>query len=220
MFDKYYFLSVSDITRSLGAVTGVPGLPRTWSLTVKRELLSRFTKANERGADLRIRALFLCLMRGLASARRARVAKSGLSRSRQRSVGVEPLAHFLAGLEVGHALGGHLDRIAGARIAPRARASRSRVENVPKPRSSTRPPSASRSAISSKKMSTHLLDFLGAQLGIVLRQRLQQFRSDHRRLISRPPLSPTASCQRMHPVRPAGATCQSGAQRNRPTWQS
>ena len=36
LFDKYYFLSVSDITRSLGAVTGVPGLPRTWALSVKR----------------------------------------------------------------------------------------------------------------------------------------------------------------------------------------
>jgi iron complex outermembrane receptor protein len=37
LFDKYYFMSVSDITRSLGSVTGVPGLPRTWSLTVKKE---------------------------------------------------------------------------------------------------------------------------------------------------------------------------------------
>jgi iron complex outermembrane receptor protein len=36
VFDKYYFLSVSDVTTSLGAVTGVPGLPRTWALSVKR----------------------------------------------------------------------------------------------------------------------------------------------------------------------------------------
>ena len=36
LFDKYYFLSVSDVTTSLGAVTGVPGLPRTWALSVKR----------------------------------------------------------------------------------------------------------------------------------------------------------------------------------------
>ena len=36
LFDKYYYLSVSDITRSLGAVTGVPGLPRTWAVSVKR----------------------------------------------------------------------------------------------------------------------------------------------------------------------------------------
>jgi iron complex outermembrane receptor protein len=35
LFDKYYFLSVSDVTTSLGAVTGVPGLPRTWSLTAR-----------------------------------------------------------------------------------------------------------------------------------------------------------------------------------------
>lgn len=35
LFDKYYFLSVSDITRSLGAVTAVPGLPRTWTVTAK-----------------------------------------------------------------------------------------------------------------------------------------------------------------------------------------
>ena len=36
VFDEYYFMSVSDITRSLGAVTGVPGLPRTWAVSVKR----------------------------------------------------------------------------------------------------------------------------------------------------------------------------------------
>ena len=36
VFDKYYFLSVSDITRSLGAQTAVPGLPRTWLLSVER----------------------------------------------------------------------------------------------------------------------------------------------------------------------------------------
>ena len=36
VFDKYYFMSVSDITRSLGSVTGVPGLPRTWAISVKR----------------------------------------------------------------------------------------------------------------------------------------------------------------------------------------
>ena len=36
LFDKYYFQSVSDITRSLGAVTGVPGLPRTWAVSVRR----------------------------------------------------------------------------------------------------------------------------------------------------------------------------------------
>ena len=36
LFDKYYFLSVSDVSKSLGAVTAVPGLPRTWALTVRR----------------------------------------------------------------------------------------------------------------------------------------------------------------------------------------
>ncbi len=36
LFDKYYFMSVSDITRSLGAVTAVPGLPRTWALSVRK----------------------------------------------------------------------------------------------------------------------------------------------------------------------------------------
>ncbi|HYD24982.1 MAG TPA: TonB-dependent receptor [Croceibacterium sp.] len=36
VFDKYHFLSISDITRSLGAVTAVPGLPRTWMLSVTR----------------------------------------------------------------------------------------------------------------------------------------------------------------------------------------
>jgi iron complex outermembrane receptor protein len=37
LFDKYYYLSVSDITTSLGEVTGVPGLPRTWSVSVERK---------------------------------------------------------------------------------------------------------------------------------------------------------------------------------------
>jgi iron complex outermembrane recepter protein len=37
LFDKYYFLSVSDTTsNALGVVTGVPGRPRTWSLAVER----------------------------------------------------------------------------------------------------------------------------------------------------------------------------------------
>jgi iron complex outermembrane receptor protein len=38
IFDKYYFLSVSDVRTpgNLGVVTGVPGLPRTWSINVKR----------------------------------------------------------------------------------------------------------------------------------------------------------------------------------------
>ncbi len=37
LFDKYYFLSVSDATiNSLGIVSGVPAQPRTWSVSVKR----------------------------------------------------------------------------------------------------------------------------------------------------------------------------------------
>ncbi len=36
LFDEYYFQSVSDVTTSLGMVTGVPGLPRTWTLSVER----------------------------------------------------------------------------------------------------------------------------------------------------------------------------------------
>jgi iron complex outermembrane recepter protein len=37
LFDKYYFLSVSDVTTAFGAVTGVPALPRTWQLSVKKK---------------------------------------------------------------------------------------------------------------------------------------------------------------------------------------
>lgn len=37
VFSKYYFNSVSDVAASLGLVTGVPGLPRTWSLSVGRK---------------------------------------------------------------------------------------------------------------------------------------------------------------------------------------
>jgi len=35
--DKYYFMSKSDITGSLGLVTGVPGLSRTYQLSVERK---------------------------------------------------------------------------------------------------------------------------------------------------------------------------------------
>ncbi|MFB0612026.1 TonB-dependent receptor [Aurantiacibacter poecillastricola] len=36
LFDEYYFQSISDVTTSLGVVTGVPGLPRTWNLSIER----------------------------------------------------------------------------------------------------------------------------------------------------------------------------------------
>jgi iron complex outermembrane receptor protein len=37
LFDKYYFLSRSDVTsNSLGVVTGAPALPRTWSVAVQK----------------------------------------------------------------------------------------------------------------------------------------------------------------------------------------
>ena len=36
LFDKFYYLTVSDITGGLGLETGVPGLPRTWAVSVKR----------------------------------------------------------------------------------------------------------------------------------------------------------------------------------------
>ncbi len=37
LFDKYYFQSVSDVTTSLGLVTGVPGLPRTYAVGFERK---------------------------------------------------------------------------------------------------------------------------------------------------------------------------------------
>jgi len=38
LFNKYYFMSKSDVgAGSLGVVTGVPGLPRTWALSVERK---------------------------------------------------------------------------------------------------------------------------------------------------------------------------------------
>jgi iron complex outermembrane receptor protein len=36
LFDKYYFLTISDASNSLGIVTGMPGLPRTWTIGVKK----------------------------------------------------------------------------------------------------------------------------------------------------------------------------------------
>jgi iron complex outermembrane receptor protein len=37
LLDKYYYQSVSDVTTSLGLVTGVPGLPRTYAVSVERK---------------------------------------------------------------------------------------------------------------------------------------------------------------------------------------
>jgi iron complex outermembrane receptor protein len=45
VFDKYYFMSVSDVTRSLGSQTAVPGLPRTWALSVRRNFGPSFDAA-------------------------------------------------------------------------------------------------------------------------------------------------------------------------------
>ena len=36
LLNKYYFITVADATGGLGVETGVPGMPRTWALTVKR----------------------------------------------------------------------------------------------------------------------------------------------------------------------------------------
>lgn len=37
LFDRYYYISKSDVSTSLGAVTALPGLPRTWAVTVKKD---------------------------------------------------------------------------------------------------------------------------------------------------------------------------------------
>jgi iron complex outermembrane recepter protein len=37
LFDKYYFQAVEDVTTSLGVATGVPGLPRTFTLSIERK---------------------------------------------------------------------------------------------------------------------------------------------------------------------------------------
>jgi iron complex outermembrane recepter protein len=37
LFDKYYYQSVSDVSTSLGIVSGVPGLPRTVAMSVERK---------------------------------------------------------------------------------------------------------------------------------------------------------------------------------------
>jgi iron complex outermembrane receptor protein len=36
VFNKYYYMTKSDVTTSLGVNTGVPGLPRTWAVSIKR----------------------------------------------------------------------------------------------------------------------------------------------------------------------------------------
>jgi iron complex outermembrane receptor protein len=37
LLDKYYFQSVSDVTTAFGGVTGVPGKPRTFAVSVERK---------------------------------------------------------------------------------------------------------------------------------------------------------------------------------------
>ncbi len=64
----------------------------------------------------------------------------GQSHGRRQALSdVEAGAHFLAGLEIGHALGLHLDGIARARLQAGARLAAASGE-APKPLSSTRPP--------------------------------------------------------------------------------
>jgi iron complex outermembrane receptor protein len=36
LLNKFYFVTVSDVTGGLGVQTGVPGMPRTWSVSVKK----------------------------------------------------------------------------------------------------------------------------------------------------------------------------------------
>jgi iron complex outermembrane receptor protein len=36
IFNKYYYQTISDVSTSLGLVSGVPALPRTWLLGVSR----------------------------------------------------------------------------------------------------------------------------------------------------------------------------------------
>ena len=36
IFNKYYFVTKEDVTTSLGAVLGQPGMPRTWLLSLRR----------------------------------------------------------------------------------------------------------------------------------------------------------------------------------------
>lgn len=37
LFDKYYYLTIEDGKNAFGTITAAPGLPRTWSVTVKKE---------------------------------------------------------------------------------------------------------------------------------------------------------------------------------------
>jgi iron complex outermembrane recepter protein len=38
LFDKYYFLSKFDLTGAgAGAITGQPGRPREWAVTIKKK---------------------------------------------------------------------------------------------------------------------------------------------------------------------------------------
>src|SRR5690606_3579402 len=98
--------------------------------------------------------------------------------ARGASIGVETLAHFLAGLEVRNPLGGHVDRGAGTRVASGPGPPLAGGEGA---EPTQLDPAALRQARGDlfEEDVDHLLDLLGAQLGIVLGQSLQQFGSYH-----------------------------------------
>ena len=94
-------------------------------------------------------------------------------------VGVEPLAHFLAGLEIGHALRRYVDRIAGARIAPKAGFTQPGRE---RPKASQLDPAALGQTSSDfiEEDIDDLLDLFRPKFGVVGGKRLPEFGSDHR----------------------------------------
>ena len=90
---------------------------------------------------------------------------------------VQSLAHFFARLEIGHALGGDIDGIAGARIAPLASVALPGREGA---EAAKLHPAASLKLLNDRieKCAHHALDLLDGKIGMVVAKLLHELGTD------------------------------------------
>src|SRR4051812_13113035 len=91
---------------------------------------------------------------------------------------IEPLAHFLAGLEIGDSLGGDVDRVAGARVAALAGVAVAGREGA---EAAQLDPAAMLELADDRieEGRNHPLDLLAGEIGMVVAKLLDQLGTDH-----------------------------------------
>src|SRR3954452_21723448 len=91
---------------------------------------------------------------------------------------VQPLAHFLTRLEIGHALGGDVDRVAGARVAALAGVAVAGREGA---EAAQLDPAAMLELADDRieEGRDHPLDLLAGEIGMVVAKLLDQLGTDH-----------------------------------------